>query len=106
VLGASGVTVECCLSCNVVTGAAAAYAAHPIRQFVDAGIPVTLNTDDPVRICTTIGREYAIAAALGFAPPELLAFTRTAFQASFTTAERKTALLGTLRDWAARSSLP
>jgi adenosine deaminase len=94
------------LSCNVVTGAASSYAAHPIRQLVDAGIPVTLNTDDPVRICTTIGREYAIAAALGFAPPELLAFTRTAFQASFTTAERKTALLGTLRDWAARSSLP
>lgn len=55
-------------------------------------IPVTLNTDDPVRVCTTIGREYAIVAALGFSPAALLAFTRTAVEASFTSTERKIAL--------------
>src|SRR5262249_32675183 len=49
-LARSGVTVECCLSCNVVLGAAQSYAKHPIRQFVRHNIPVTLNTDDPMRV--------------------------------------------------------
>ena len=101
-LARSGVAVECCLSCNVVLGAVPSYEAHPIRQFVAAGIPVTLNTDDPVRIWTTIGREYAIAAALEFSPHELLTFTRNAIQASFTTAARRSALLDEVQQWAAR----
>jgi adenosine deaminase len=87
------ITVECCLSCNVVLGAVSSYEVHPIRQFIDAGIPVTLNTDDPVRIWTTIGREYAIAAEMGFSQSELLGFTRNAIEAGFTTSERKRLLL-------------
>ncbi len=101
-LAASGVTVECSLSCNVVLGAVASYEEHPIRRFLEQGIPVTLNTDDPVRVCTTIGREYAIAAALGFTPAELLACTRNAVQASFTTADRRDALLAELAEWEVR----
>ena len=92
-LARSNVTVECCLSCNVVLGAVPSYEDHPIRQFVASGIPVALSTDNPVRIWTTIGREYAIAAALGFSPAELMAFTRNAIQASFTSAERRKALM-------------
>ncbi|MHB8645130.1 MAG: amidohydrolase family protein [Thermomicrobiales bacterium] len=88
-----GITVECSLTCNVLLGATASYETHPIRRFMAHGIPVTLNTDDPVRVGTTIGREYAIAAALGFSRAELLACTRNAIQASFTTAERRIALL-------------
>ena len=95
----SGVTVEFSLSCNVVLGAVPSYEAHPIRRFVEHGIPVTLNTDNPVRIATTIGREYAIAAALGFSPADLLACTRNAIRASFTTAERRAALLADLDTW-------
>lgn len=95
-LAQSNVTIECSLSCNVVLGAVPSYAKHPIRQFVTSGIPVTLNTDDPVRIWTTIGREYAIAAELGFSPAELMAFTRNAIQASFTCDERRQALIDEL----------
>jgi adenosine deaminase len=98
-LAKSGVTVECCLSCNVVVGAAASYAEHPIRQFVACGIPVALCTDDPVQICSTIGREYAVAHAIGFSPTELLAFTRNAVQAAFTTPERRQELLAELTAW-------
>jgi adenosine deaminase len=101
-LARSGVAVECCLSSNVVLGAVPSYEAHPIRQFIAAGVPVTLNTDDPVRIWTTIGREYAIAAAFGFTLRELLAFTRNAIQASFTTAARRSVLLSEVKEWEAR----
>ncbi len=89
----SNITIECSLSCNVVLGAVPSYAEHPIRQFVASGIPITLNTDDPVRIWTTIKREYAIASALGFSSKTLLGFTRNAIQSSFTSAKRRESLL-------------
>jgi adenosine deaminase len=93
----SGVSVECCLSCNVVMGAVPSYEEHPIRRFIQHGIPVALCTDDPVQVCTTIGREYAIAHLLGFSAAELLDITRTAIQASFAPEERRAALLTGLR---------
>jgi adenosine deaminase len=98
-LARSGVTVECNLSCNVILGAVQSYGEHPIRQFVAHNIPVTLNTDDPVRVWTTIGREYAIAAALGFAPAQLLTFTRNAIHAAFVSSLRRAALLKELDAW-------
>lgn len=86
-------TVECCLSSNVVLGAVPSYIEHPIKRFRAYGIPVTLNTDDPVYLWTTIGREYAIAAVLGWSAYDLIQCTRDAILASFTTAERRAALL-------------
>ncbi|MGE5333735.1 MAG: hypothetical protein ACM3N4_03470 [Nitrososphaerota archaeon] len=98
-VAASGVTVECSLSCNVVLGAVASYAAHPIRQFMARGIPVALCTDNPVQVSTTIGREYALARALGFTPDNLLAFTMNAIRASFAPPEHKQRLLEHAATW-------
>jgi adenosine deaminase len=95
-LAESGVTVECSLSCNVVLGAVPSYEAHPIHQFVQRGIPVALCSDIPVQVATSIGREYALAHALGFSTADLLGFTRNAVRASFTPPERKADLLVTL----------
>jgi adenosine deaminase len=95
-LADSGVTVECSLSCNVVLGAAPSYEEHPIHQFVERGIPVALCADVPVQIATTIGREYALAHALGFSLAELVGFTANAIRASFAPPERKAALLAAL----------
>ena len=92
-LSRSGVTLECPLTCNVVLGSAPSYEDHPIRRFVEHVIPVTLATDLPMHVCTTIGREYAVAALLGFSPAELLEFTRNALNGSFTTPTRKAMLL-------------
>jgi adenosine deaminase len=96
-----GVTVECSLSCNVVLGAVSSYEDHPIRRFVKRGIPLALCTDNPVQICTTIGREYARAAALGFSPVELLGFTADAVRASFLPKEHKAELLAAVQRFAA-----
>lgn len=97
-LAASGVTVECCLSSNVVLGAVPSYEEHPIFRFVERGIPVALCSDIPVQIATTIGREYALAHALGFSRDQLFAFTTSAVRASFAPPERKTILLAALRE--------
>lgn len=92
----SGVTVECALTCNVILGAAESYETHPIHDFVAAGIPVALCTDDPVQMGTTIGREYAIAHALGFSQAELLGFTRNAIRAAFIPQAARETLLARL----------
>ena len=63
-IAGAGVTVECCLTSNVVLGATQSLETHPIKAFVEAGVPVTLNTDNPVRMRTSIGREYEQAASL------------------------------------------
>jgi len=54
---------------------------------------VTLNSDDPLRACTTIGREYANAAKLGASRLELSQINRNAVRASFTTEPRRRLLL-------------
>jgi adenosine deaminase len=95
----AGVTIECCPSCNVILGAVPSYEAHPLRDLIATGLPVTLNTDNPIRVCTSIGREYAVAAALGLSQGELLACTRHAFAASFGTVERREQLLAALDAW-------
>lgn len=95
-LAESQVTVECPLTCNVVMGATPSYAEHPIRRFVEEGIPVVLCTDDPVQVCTTIGREYAIAHANGFTVDELLEMTQQAIRVAFMAPERRNALFAEL----------
>jgi adenosine deaminase len=100
-LAMSGATVECCPTSNVILGAVDSYEELPIRQLMQAGIPVTLNTDNPLRLCARIGREYAVAASLSFSTDQLLGFTRNAVRASFTTERRREELLRLVDAWPA-----
>jgi adenosine deaminase len=95
-IGERGLTVECCLTSNVVLGACPSLESHPIRLLLAAGIPVVLGTDDPVQLGTTIGQEYAKAATLGFSYSDLLGLTRQAIQVAFTTTKRRERMLSLL----------
>ncbi len=87
-----GITVEVSLTCNVVLGAVPSFEEHPVRRLVAAGVLVVICTDNPARVCTTIGREYALAHVLGFSTEDLLRFTGNGIEAAFTSTERKHAL--------------
>lgn len=63
-LADTGVPLEVCPSSNIATRAVERLEGHPIRQFRDAGVTVTVNSDDPPMFGTTLNREYEIAAAL------------------------------------------
>ena len=65
----------------------------PGRQFIACGIPLTPNSGDPLQLGTSIGREYAIAAALGFSSDDLLEITRNAVRAAVTSESRRAVLL-------------
>ena len=93
------VTVECCLTSNVVLGAVRSLEEHPIRIFSSVGIPVTLGSDDPIAFNTSIGAEYRLAGSLGFSASELLGFTRNGIVASFASEERKSALLSRVTEY-------
>src|SRR3954452_19938241 len=63
-LAETGVPLEVCPSSNIATRAVTRLEEHPIRAFRDAGVTVTVNSDDPPMFGTTLNREYAIAARL------------------------------------------
>lgn len=46
-LALKGIPPEVCPTSNVRTRQGESVAAHPVRQMLDAGVVVTLNTDDP-----------------------------------------------------------
>ena len=57
---------------------------HPVRRLFDAGVLVTLNTDDPDMFHTTLTNEYQIAQqTFGFREEELRELAKNSFRASF-----------------------
>ncbi len=63
-LVAEGIALEVCPSSNLATGAVATLGEHPLPAFVAAGVPVSINSDDPPMFNTTLNREYELAADL------------------------------------------
>lgn len=54
--------IECCPTSNLQTSTVPNYESHPLRQFLDAGLLATLNTDDPGISAITFDYELDIAA--------------------------------------------
>jgi aminodeoxyfutalosine deaminase len=78
------IPVEVCPTSNIATRAVASLAEHPIRELYDAGVLVTVNSDDPPMFGTTLNREYEIAADLLDLDEQGIAqLARNAVQASF-----------------------
>ena len=83
-LAATGIPLEVCPSSNIATRAVATLEEHPLRAFVDAGVVVTINSDDPPMFGTTLNREYEIAAdLLDLDEAGVADLARTAVRASF-----------------------
>ena len=73
-LGRLGTPLECCPTSNVKTGVVAGWEKHPIRALHDAGVAITVNTDDPGLFGTTLTAEWeALGARLSLRPEEILA---------------------------------
>ena len=93
-LARSGVPLEVCPSSNVATKAVASLDEHPIRTFREAGVMVTVNSDDPSMFGTSLNQEYEIAARLLDLDASGVAdLASAAVRASFADPEVKTALL-------------
>ncbi len=93
-LAERGIPLEVCPSSNLATRAVASLAEHPLPAFVEAGVVVTINSDDPPMFGTTLNQEYAIAARLLDLDADGVAdLARTAVRESFAPAQTKQRLL-------------
>jgi adenosine deaminase len=96
-LAERAIVLEVCPTSNVATGVYPSYDAHPLGALRDAGVRVTLASDDPPYFGATIGGEYAVAhERFGFDEGELVEITRLAVRASFAEGAVKAAILGRL----------
>ena len=94
-LAETGIPLEVCPSSNLATRAVASLDEHPIRAFRDAGVTITVNSDDPPMFGTTLNREYEIAAELLELDEAGVAdLARAAVHASYADEGVKTRILG------------
>jgi aminodeoxyfutalosine deaminase len=63
-LADTGVVLEVCPTSNIATRAVDRIEDHPLRAFVEAGVTVTINSDDPPMFSTTLNNDYEVAAGL------------------------------------------
>jgi adenosine deaminase len=90
----------------VATQVFRSYEEHPLRRLYEAGVKVTLGSDDPPYFGASIGGEYAVARErLGFGEGELERITRTAIEASFADDALKRALINRMTAKDGRSNL-
>jgi adenosine deaminase len=54
------VPLELCPTSNICLGVYSDYEAHPLRRLWDAGLMVTVNSDDPPMFGTDLNREYEV----------------------------------------------
>jgi len=79
-----GVTLEICPTSNLRLGLVPSMAAHPLRRLLDRGVPVTINSDDPMLLGTDISRELlAVARALALPDGQLADLMVAAARAAF-----------------------
>ncbi len=89
-----GIVLEVCPTSNVATGVFPSYADHPLGALREAGVRLTLASDDPPYFGCSIGTEYAVARErLGLEEEELLDMTRTALEGAFADDGLRRALL-------------
>jgi aminodeoxyfutalosine deaminase len=100
-LAEAGIVLEVCPTSNVATRAVATIDEHPLRTFVEAGVPVTINSDDPPMFGTTLNGEYAVAAELlALDEAGVADLARAAVQASFAPDDVRTRIMGEIDDYA------
>jgi adenosine deaminase len=79
---------------NVCTRCVPSIGGHPLRDMIEAGLFVTLNSDDPPMFGTSLSNEYLVAGRdLGFSPAELAELAANGVRASFLAEAEKEALL-------------
>jgi len=93
-LAERGTVLEVCPTSNVALGAYPDYQAHPFPVLRDAGVRMTLGSDDPPYWEATVGGEYDVARReWGLDDAALRDVTRTAIEAAFISRDLRSSLL-------------
>jgi aminodeoxyfutalosine deaminase len=94
VLAERQIPIEVCVTSNLRTGCCPTLQEHPVRRYFDAGLMVTLNSDDPALFLSDLQSEYRLAQeAFGFTEEHLRELAANSIEASFLPGPKKVALL-------------
>ncbi len=86
---------------NVRTGVCPSFAAHPLRQYFDRGLLVTLNSDDPAFFASDLANEFLLAhTQQGFTRDELRQLAVNSIRASFLPESEKAGWLAQINTFA------
>lgn len=89
----SQIPLEVCPTSNLCLGVYPTYEEHPLRLLWEAGLLVTVNSDDPPMFDTDLVSEYQVLVDhMGFTLAELEQISLNAVRASFLPAERRAAM--------------
>ncbi|MBI5877608.1 MAG: adenosine deaminase [Chloroflexi bacterium] len=93
-----GITLEVCPLSNIQTGAVADLRTHPLKPLRDAGLAVTVNTDDPNIQGTCLSMDYAAAiTSIGLTLDDLRQMNSAAAEAAFLPRDQKRKLLARVK---------
>lgn len=94
-----GIVLEVCPASNVALNVYDRIGDHPLRDLMDAGCIVTLNSDDPPHFHTSLENEYRIAGEIfGLDDAALAGLTRNALEYAFVDGDTRQQLLEKLSD--------
>lgn len=83
ILKKNEICLEICPKSNLDTKTILSYEELPIREFVEMGIKVSINSDDMTVSNTTVKKEYETLAKLGFSENQLREFALNTIDYSF-----------------------
>lgn len=79
-----GVTIEVCPTSNIQCRTQASYAQHPAKKLLDAGLAVTINTDNMTFAGVSLDEEYDhCLTEMGFTPEDLIRMNMNSVRACF-----------------------
>lgn len=100
VLAERRIPLGTCPASNVTLGLYSTLAEHPIEKLRKAGVPVSINTDDPALLGLVLEREYArCSAVFGWDDAEIRELAQNSVEASFAPAELKRDIVQEIAAW-------
>jgi len=88
------IPLEVCPTSNVATGLVARLEDHPLPRFLEAGLVVTLNSDDPAMFGTSLQQEFERSArAFSWSREQIVQLCENAIRFSFLADAEKAPLL-------------
>ena len=100
VLAERQVPIEINVTSNVRTGCCPGFEAHPLREYFEGGLMVTLNSDDPPMFGSDLLGEYIkVQELFAFSLEQMREFAANSVEASFLGVERKLRLLAAIEQY-------
>ncbi|MCI0553346.1 MAG: adenosine deaminase [Anaerolineae bacterium] len=94
------IPLDICPTSNIRLNIYPTMSQHPFQELDKLGVIVTINSDDPSIIGSSLCDEYiAVAKEFGYTIKDLVRFARNSIQASYTSSESKTKCLLEIEQW-------